>query len=120
MIIIKILSKAYLGDAVYELFIREHLVNNISSLKLIQEESLKYVSATSQRKHLEILINKDFLTVDELDIIRKGRNAKGGKSKSTDIKTYRLATGLECLFGQLYIDENILRIKEIIKEIVGE
>lgn len=111
---------AYLGDAVYELYIRNYLVKKDIKLKEIQEISIKYVSAKSQKKHLDKLIENNFLTEKELDIIRQGRNAKGGRSKSADIKSYRLATGFECLFGQLYLDENKERIEEIINEIVGE
>ncbi len=111
---------AYLGDAVYELYIRKYLVKKDIKLKEIQEISLNYVSAKSQKKHLDKLIENKILTEKELDIIRQGRNAKGGRSKSADIKSYRLATGFECLFGQLYLDSNTNRIEEIINEIVGE
>lgn len=111
---------AYLGDAVYELYIRKYLVKKDIKLKEIQEISLNYVSAKSQKKHLDKLIENKILTEKELDIIRQGRNAKGGRSKSADIKSYRLATGFECLFGQLYLDNNTNRIEEIINEIVGE
>lgn len=115
-----ILALAYLGDAVYEVYIRNYLIKKVVKLNDIQKESLEYVSAKSQKRHLDKLIEKKILNEDELDIIRRGRNAKGGKSKSADIKSYRLATGFECLFGQLYLDKNIIRIEEIIKEIVGE
>lgn len=115
-----VLALAYLGDAVYELYVRNYLIKKVIKLYDIQTESLKYVSAKSQKKHLDKLIEINFLTEDELDIIRRGRNAKGGKSKSADIKTYRLATGFECLFGKLYLDQNIKRIEEIIKKIVGD
>jgi ribonuclease-3 family protein len=117
----KVLSVAYLGDAVYELYIRNFLIGlNIYNPGDLQKKSLDYVSARSQRKHLECLINNNLLTEEELDIIRKGRNAKGTKCKSTDIITYRIATGLEYLFGVLYLRKDIKRIEEIISLIVGE
>ena len=113
------ITLAYLGDAVYELYIRDYLISqNIVKVNDLQKESLKYVSATSQRKHLEDLITNNLLTDEEIEIYKRGRNAHGGKSKSTDIITYKIATGLECLIGQLYIDNKNARIKEIMEFIV--
>lgn len=115
------LVMAYLGDAVYELLVREYLIQKgIVKTNILQKESLKYVSANSQKNILTELCNNNFLSDEELDIVRQGRNAKGGKSKSADIVTYRLATGLETLFGYLYINSKNDRIKEIFKQIVGE
>ncbi len=117
----KVLNIAYLGDAVYELYIRAFLVNlNIANSGDLQKKSLDYVSAKSQRSHLENLINKNILNEEELDLVRKGRNAKGTKCKSTDIVTYRIATGLEYLFGVLYIRKDMGRIEELISHIVSE
>ena len=97
------LIMAYLGDAVYELYVREYLINKgISNVNDLQKESLKYVSATSQKNILEELINNNILTGEEQEIVRKGRNAPSHKSKSTDIVTYHKATGFECLIGYLY------------------
>ena len=112
---------AYMGDTIYEMFVREFLIKQgITKVGELQQSSLKYVSAKSQRKHLERLIDEDFLTPEELDIVKWGRNAKGTKSKSTDIITYRLATGLEALIGKLHFDNKDDRIREIMKYILGE
>lgn len=112
---------AYLGDAVYELFIREYLINKgICKVNDLQTESLKYVSAKSQSNHLERLINLNFLTENELDIVKRGRNMSSHRSKSTDIVTYKRSTGLECLIGYLKINQNDVRIKEIMDFIVGD
>ena len=114
------LVMAYLGDAVYELFIREYLINKgICKVKDLQEESIKYVSAVSQRRILEELINNNVLTDEEIDIVNKGRNASSHPSKTTDIVTYKKATGLECLIGNLYND-NKTRCYEILNRIVSE
>lgn len=111
---------AFLGDAVYELYIREYLINKgISKVKELQVEAIKYVSATSQRRILEELINREFLTSDEIDIVNRGRNASSHGSKSTDIITYKKATGLECLIGYLYKND-LERCNEILDYIVGE
>lgn len=109
---------AYLGDAVFELYVREHLINNqIKKVNELQKESLKYVSATSQRKILEKLYSEDLLTEKEQDIVKKGRNTKMHKSKNNDIITYHKATGFECLIGYLYQNDKS-RLKEIMEKIL--
>lgn len=111
---------AYLGDAVYELYIREYLINsNICNVKDLQKNSINYVSATSQRRILEKLINNNILTEEEITIVNRGRNADSHKSKTTDIITYKKATGFECLIGYLY-QNNKDRMKELLDLIVGE
>lgn len=110
---------AYIGDSVYECYVRKYLINkNISKVKDLQKESLNYVSAVSQRRILEDLENNSIFTDEELDIIRWGRNAKGTKAKHADIITYRHATALECLIGYLYLNNNIERINEIMNFIL--
>lgn len=105
---------AYLGDAVYELFVRKYLLTlNLGKIELIQKKSLNYVSAKSQRHHLERLMNNNFLNDQEIEYIKKGRNTKAGKSKSTDIITYRHATGLEYLIGILYYQNEMERLNQI-------
>ena len=112
---------AYMGDTIYEQYIREFLIKSgISKVSLLQEKSLDYVSAKSQRKHLERLYNSNFLTEEECEIIKWGRNANGIRKKNVDILTYRLATGLETLIGKLYFDNNRERIEQIMNFIVGE
>ena len=111
---------AYLGDAVYELHIRNYLINKgISKVKELQSEAIKYVSATSQRRILEELINREFLTEEELVIVNRGRNGSSHSNKTTDIITYKKATGLECLIGYLY-KNNLERCNSILDYIVGE
>ena len=112
---------AYLGDAVYELYIREYLINKgFVKVNDLQNESLKYVSAKSQSVHLERLLNSDFLTEDEIDVVKRGRNMSSHRSKSTDIITYKRSTGLECLIGSLRLNQKNDRIREIMEFIVGD
>ena len=112
---------AYLGDAVYELYIREYLISkNICKVNDLQNESLKYVSAKSQSSHLDRLINANFLTEEEIEIVKRGRNMSSHRSKTTDIITYKRSTGLECLIGSLKVNNNDERIKEIMDFIVGD
>lgn len=114
------LVMAYMGDTIYEQYVREYLIKSgLSKIGDLQKESLKYVSAKSQREHLERLENENFLTDEEIEIVKWGRNAKGAKTKHADIVTYRLATGLEALIGKLYFAGKNDRIKEIMDFILG-
>lgn len=111
---------AYLGDTIYEFYIRKYLINkNICKVKELQQTSLNYVSAKSQRRIYETLNNNNFFTEKEEEIIKWGRNAHGGKAKHTDIVTYRIATGFECLLGYLYYNNEKNRIEEIMKGVVN-
>ena len=112
---------AYLGDAVYELYIREYLINKgICKVNDLQKEAVTYVSAKAQSNFLEQMINGDFLTEEEITIVKRARNHKSHSNKSSDIVTYKRATGLEALIGYLYLSQNEERIIEIINFIVGD
>ena len=110
---------AYIGDCIYEFYIRKFLVEeNMCKLKEIQRRSLNFVSAKSQRKIYEALNSQKFLTSSEEEIIKWGRNAHGGKAKHADIVTYRITTGFECLIGYLYYQNDLKRIESIMKEVI--
>lgn len=110
---------AYLGDAVYELYIREYLISKgLCKVNDLQNESMKYVSAKSQSDHLKRLMDENFLTTSEIEIVKRGRNMSSHNKKNTDIVTYKRSTGLECLIGSLKMDNNIDRINEIMEFIV--
>lgn len=112
---------AYLGDAVYELYIRKYLISQgICKVNDLQKEAIKYVSAKAQSDYLEKMFNDDFLTEEEITIIKRARNHKSHNSKSTDIVTYKRSTGLEALIGYLEINKNYNRINEIMNYIVGD
>ncbi len=116
------LSLAYLGDAVYELYIRNYLLNkgNIK-VKDLQAQAVKYVSAKAQSDFLDKMLQNEFLNETEIVVIKRARNHKCHKSpKNTNIITYKKATGLEALIGYLYIKNNKMRIEEIMNYIVGE
>ena len=111
---------AFLGDAVYEIYIREYLIHNgFCNVNDLQKECVKYVSAERQCYFIECMIKENFLSEDEFDIFKRGRNASSHSSRSTDIVTYKKSTGLESLIGYLYLNKNYDRIKEIMKYIVG-
>lgn len=114
------LTWAYIGDAVYELFIREHLVK-ITRLKphKLHLESIKYVKASAQAKTLKKL--EDVLTEEEKEIVRRTRNTKNHHlPKNADINDYMYATAFEGLIGYLYLSKKEKRLEEILKKTVIE
>ena len=116
---INVIALAYVGDAVYEVYIREKLLKKgIVKVEELQKNATKYVSAKGQAKILTNLIDNNILTNDELDIVKRGRNNKRtNHPKNTDIITYKLSTGFEALIGYLYLSNNINRLEEILNSI---
>jgi len=112
---------AYIGDSVYETHIRKYLINQkISKVNELQKESVKYVSASSQAKIISTLIENNILTEEELEIYKRARNHKSNhKPKSTDIVSYKCATGLEAIIGYLYLNNQFERIDIIMNHILG-
>lgn len=115
-----LLQYAYIGDAYYELLVRDYLCDsNIVKTKELNSKALNFVSAKSQAYYLKVLEEDLFFNDLELDIIRKGRNAKvSSKPKNCDILTYKHATAFEVLIGYLYKENKIDRIKEIFNKII--
>lgn len=113
---------AYLGDAVYEEFIRIYLINKgINKVNDLQKSSIKFVSAKAQAFYLDKLISKDTFNDLEISIIKRARNSKSHASpKGCSVIEYKKATALEALIGYLKLSNNEVRIKEIMKLIVEE
>lgn len=110
------LQLAYIGDAVYELMVRTAILEVDLNVNKLNEKARKYVKATSQASAVKSL--EGFFNEKELSIIRRGRNAKINSSpKNTELIDYKYATGLECLFGYLYLTNQFERIKEIFLKI---
>lgn len=116
-----VLVLAYLGDSIYEVYIREHLINkNIVKVDNLQKEAIKYVSAKAQAKIINDLIEKNILNEEELEIFKRARNHKGTRHpKNTDILTYKYSTGFEAIIGYLYL-ENKERLNKIINIILED
>ena len=117
---INVLVLAYLGDTIYENYIRKYLIlKGISNVNSLQKESIKYVSAISQAKYLKEMIDDNFFSEQELSVIKRARNYKTtSHPKSCDIITYKYATGLEALIGYLDLINNKERIQDIINFIL--
>ena len=108
------LTWAYVGDCVYELYIRTKLINqtNLKPHKL-HIETIKYVKAQAQAELLKSIYEK--LTEEEKDIVRRGRNAENHHlPKNCDVQNYMYATAFEALIGYLYLTKKNQRIKEIL------
>ena len=119
---INIITLAYLGDAIYEVYVREYLISKgIAKVEDLQREAIKYVSAKSQSNILNYLMDKNYLNEEEIEIIKRGRNYKReSHPKNTDIITYKMSSGFEALIGYLYVDKQKDRLDEIIKIILEE
>lgn len=117
-----VITLAYLGDSVYEVYIREYLISKgIVYVVDLQKEAIKYVSSKSQAKILDYLVNNNYLSEEEVNIVKRGRNYKrDSHPKNTDIITYKKSTGFECLVGYLYLSKNINRLDEIMNIIKEE
>ena len=104
---------AYVGDSVYDTFIRTMLVSNGSiQVKKLHQKSIKFVQAKAQAEITQQL--HDILTEDEQDIVRRGRNTKSNSvPKNADMNDYRYATGFEALIGYLYLIGNTKRLMEL-------
>ena len=109
------LTWAYVGDCVYELYIRTNLVNktNLKPHKL-HIETIKHVKAKSQAEFLAKI--QDKLTEEEKNIVRRGRNAENHHlPKNADPADYMYSTAFEGLIGYLYLTKQDERLKEIFK-----
>lgn len=109
------LNLAFIGDCIYEILVREMLVCNANRpVNDLHKESVKYVSAKAQTAAFDKIQN--ILTEDELAVFKRGRNAKVGHNpKSASQSEYHTATGIEALFGYLYLNDKMDRIKELFK-----
>ncbi|MBQ7089849.1 MAG: Mini-ribonuclease 3 [Clostridia bacterium] len=114
------LALAYLGDGVYELYVRNHVLRqgNCQNHKL-HEKSKKFVSCEAQDRFLTMLT--PILHEDELEIVRRGRNAKSNsKPRNADYGTYHAATGFEALWGYLYLAGEHERLRLLFDKILEE
>lgn len=105
---------AYLGDAIYEMFVRTKLVreHNVQVNKL-QRLSIQYVKASAQAEQYKKI--EEYLTEEEKKIAKRGKNAKvNTMPKNADPVDYMIATGFEALMGWLYLEGKIDRLVEIV------
>jgi ribonuclease III family protein len=94
---------AYVGDAVYELYIRHHYLFPPKRLETYHQQVVAQVRAESQAHHLQTLA--PHLTESERDVLKRGRNAASGRPRRLDPAIYQQATSLEALVGYLYLTD---------------
>ena len=113
------LQLALIGDAVYELFIRNYiLANNVElTAHKIHVKAIRYVKAKSQSTIMHLL--EEELTEEESYIFKRGRNTKSATvPKNADVRDYRMATGFEALIGYLHLIGNYERLNYIMNKAV--
>lgn len=108
---------AYLGDTVYESYIREYLIRGNCNKKVndLHKAAIKYSNAKAQASIIHNMMEE--FSEEEMRIYKRGRNQKSHTSpKNADIIDYKHATGFEALIGYLYLDKNYERLEYIISE----
>lgn len=115
---------AYIGDAVMSLLVRKMLVEQgYQQPRVLQKKSEAWVSAIAQANFLEQLLKEEFFNEDELAMILRGRNAKtNSMAKNASMAAYKMATGLEAVFGYLELTQKQERMEELWMKIreIGE
>ena len=102
---------AHVGDAYFHLFVRTRLLEVTRNVTRLHDLSAQIVSATAQAKTYHALEN--FLSQDERDIFRRGRNAKSHAPRKATVAEYHASTGFEALLGELFLRRNLMRLDEI-------
>jgi len=107
---------AHIGDAVWELFIREYVITFSNTQKAIHSNTVRFVRAEFQASVLNFI--KDFLSEDEKEIARRGRNLPLTPQKKNNPETHTQATALEVLTGYFYLNDKkrLSEIFEIIRK----
>lgn len=116
----KSLALAYMGDAVYEVYIREHLLES-GQVKphLLHQQAVKFVSAKGQAAVLLNWLDNKVLSYEEERVASRGRNAKSGSiPKNISVQTYRYSTAFEALIGYHYLARNEDRLHELMQAAV--
>lgn len=111
------LALAYMGDAVLEIAIREHLLcSGRVKPKVLHREATHYVSAKAQAMVVRKMMDENYFTEEELAVLRRGRNAKSGSvPKNTDVQTYNYSSAFEAVIGYLYLLGQKERVDGIIQ-----
>jgi len=109
------LALAYLGDAVYDLYVRQYVLSRPSRRpNQLHAQATRFVSAKAQARAVKRI--EPELTEEERDMLRRGRNAKSHAApKNTDVLDYRHSTGFECLIGYLYLCRRYERLETLMR-----
>lgn len=116
----KSLSLAYMGDAIYEVYVREHLINK-GKIKPndLHRSAISFVSGKAQAEVILYWLKENELSDEEERVVARGRNAKSGSTpKNISVQTYRYSTAFEALIGYLYLSGNKERLKDLLQKAV--
>lgn len=110
------LALAYMGDGIYEVYIRKHLLNKGDTKpNQLHIKTTQYVSAKAQARLIDLMLEKDILSEDEVEYFKRGRNAKSySKAKNASAADYSKSSGFESLLGYLYLTNQHTRLEELI------
>ncbi len=111
---------AFMGDAVYELFVRQRVLETGQrNADMLHRLSVSYVRAEAQAAAVKSLM-EDFLSEEETALVKRARNHKSiSKSRSAGPVAYKLATAFEALLGYLYLDGQQERLEQVVEEAMG-
>ena len=109
------IALAYMGDAIYEVYIRRHLLENgLTKPNKLQRRATHFVSAKAQAFLIDKMEAEDLLNKEEKEYYKRGLNAKSHtKAKNTSVMTYRISTGFEALFGYLFLSGQTERLDQL-------
>lgn len=108
------LALAYIGDAIYELKIREYLINKgYTNVNDLHNMAVNFTSSKAQASIINYLIDNKLINKEEIRLFKRGRNQSSSGRKNVDAKTYTYATGFESLIGYLHLNDD-KRLNEII------
>lgn len=111
---------AYIGDAIYEVMVREMLIKKgYQKVDNLHREAIKYTSAIGQKEALDKIY--DLFTDMEVSIFKRGRNANTDrKARNASLGDYKQATGFEAVIGYLYLEKQLDRLSYLLEQIIKE
>lgn len=112
------LELAYMGDAIYDLYVRERLLKRGGRVQQMHRQAIRQVCAGAQSQALGRIEGE--LTVAEAGVVRRARNARQTPPKNADAADYHRATALEALIGYLYLSDQHQRMDELIRKALPE
>ena len=115
------LALAYIGDSIYDIMSREYVMkNHLGKINDLHRTVSTLVSARAQASFMKDILENNILTDIEESIYIRGKNQKNNsKAKNASIMEYKLATGLEAVFGYLYLEKNFERLEEMFNYIIN-
>lgn len=116
------LALAYIGDSIYDIMAREYIMkNHLGKINDLHKQVSTVVSARAQAVFVQKILDNNIFTEEELAVYGRAKNQKNNtKAKNASIMEYKLATGLEAVFGYLYLEKNFERLEEVFSYIIDE